>query len=159
MPRITPFLWFDGQAEEAAELYTGIFPNSKITAKSYYTDLGPGKPGSVLTVVFELDGQKMVNLNGGPEFPFTEAISLAVECKDQQEIDYYWEKLIAGGGKEVECGWLKDKFGVSWQVYPEALEKMETDPDPAKVRRLMAAIFKMKKIDLAKLEAAYRGES
>jgi predicted 3-demethylubiquinone-9 3-methyltransferase (glyoxalase superfamily) len=159
MARITICLWFDGQAEEAANFYVGIFPNSRIIAIARYTEVGPGKPGSVMTATFELDGQKMMGLNGGPEFPFTEAISMAVVCKDQQEIDYFWEKLTADGGKEVECGWLKDKYGVSWQVYPAVLEEMEADPDRERASRVMKAMLKMKKIELAKLEAAYRGET
>jgi predicted 3-demethylubiquinone-9 3-methyltransferase (glyoxalase superfamily) len=156
VPKITPFLWYDGRAEEAAEFYTSIFDNSKIRKKAYYTEAGPGPQGSVCTVEFELDGQKFVALNGGPNFKFTEAISLMVECKDQKEIDYYWERL-AEGGEHIECGWLKDKFGLAWQVTPRALNEMITDKDSARVNRVMVAMMAMKKLVLADLERAYEG--
>jgi predicted 3-demethylubiquinone-9 3-methyltransferase (glyoxalase superfamily) len=162
LQRITPCLWFDTQAEEAANFYTGIFKNSKITAISRYPDAGQemhGKPaGSVLTVAFELDGQSFTALNGGPIFQFNEAISLQVNCDAQAEVDYYWEKLSAGGDERAQqCGWLKDKFGLSWQVVPTALPKMLTDPDAGRSQRVFAALMPMKKLDIAKLEAAYNG--
>lgn len=153
MPRISPFLWFDTQAEEAANLYTSIFPNSRITKVSRYGEGGPRPKGSVMVVEFELDGQRMMALNGGPHFKFTEAVSLVVECKTQEDVDYYWEKLSAGG-QEVQCGWLKDKFGLSWQVVPTALGELMSDPDPRRAKRAMEAMLKMKKLDLNALRAA-----
>jgi predicted 3-demethylubiquinone-9 3-methyltransferase (glyoxalase superfamily) len=157
MQGITPFLWFDSNAEEAVKYYTSIFKNSKIGKIARYGDAGPGPKGSVVTVEFELNGQKFIALNGGPEFKFNESISFMVECESQQEIDYYWEKLTEGG-QEVQCGWLKDKFGLSWQVTPTALLKMIADPDPAKANRAMAAMLKMIKIDLATVQRAYDGK-
>jgi predicted 3-demethylubiquinone-9 3-methyltransferase (glyoxalase superfamily) len=154
MPTITPFLWFDTQAEEAARFYIAIFKNSKITTVSRYGDAGPGPKGSVMTVEFELDGQKFIALNGGPHFKFTEAISFSVECNTQQEVDEFWEKL-SRGGEEGPCGWLKDKFGLSWQVNPTILGKMLHDPDPQKAKRVMEAMLKMKKIDIDGLKQAY----
>jgi predicted 3-demethylubiquinone-9 3-methyltransferase (glyoxalase superfamily) len=158
--KITPFLWFDSQAEEAANFYVSIFKQSRIGAISRYDDeasKAAGRPkGSVMTVEFELDGQKFIALNGGPHFKFTEAISLFVNCENQKEVDYFWEKLSAGG-QEVECGWLKDRFGLSWQVVPTALLEMLQDKDPEKSKRVMQAMLQMKKIDIARLEQAYRG--
>lgn len=159
MPNITTYLWFDNQGEEAADFYCGIFPNSRIRSKALNPPGGPGPEGSVLTVGFELDGKSFVALNGGPVFKFTEAISLSVECRDQEEIDYYWSRLQEGGGKEVECGWLKDKYGLSWQIVPANIEAMITDPDREKAARALHAVWKMKKLDKAAIEAAYRGES
>lgn len=156
MPRISTFLWFDTEAEEAARFYTSIFKNSKIKTITHYGDPGPGPKGSVMTVSFELDGHDFVGLNGGPVFKFTEAISLAIECKNQEEIDYYWEKLSAGGEK-VECGWLKDMYGLSWQVVPKAMIEMLSDRDQEKVDRVMTAMLGMKKLDMAELERAYDG--
>jgi predicted 3-demethylubiquinone-9 3-methyltransferase (glyoxalase superfamily) len=153
MQRITPFLWFDTQAEEAAKLYTSIFPNSKILNTARYGDAGPGPKGSVMTVEFELDGQRMIALNGGPQFKFTEAISLVVDCKDQKEVDHYWSKLLQGG-KESRCGWLEDRYGVSWQIVPTVLGRLLSGPDAKKAKRVMEAMLKMKKIDIAALEAA-----
>jgi predicted 3-demethylubiquinone-9 3-methyltransferase (glyoxalase superfamily) len=153
MQKITPFLWFDTQAEEAAKLYVSIFPNSKIRNTARYGDAGPGPKGSVMTVEFELDGQRMIALNGGPVFKFTEAISLVVDCKDQKEVDHYWNKLLQGG-KESQCGWLKDRFGLSWQIVPAALSRLLSDPDARKAKRVMEAMLKMKKLDVAALEAA-----
>lgn len=150
--RITPMLWFDTQAEEAANYYVSIFKNSKVTAVSRYGDTGPGAKGSVMVAEFELDGQKFTALNGGPLFKFTEAISLVVNCESQEEIDYYWEKLTGDGGQEVQCGWLKDKYGLSWQVAP--VQVFEWLSDPATSDKVMAAVMEMKKLDLAKLEAA-----
>jgi predicted 3-demethylubiquinone-9 3-methyltransferase (glyoxalase superfamily) len=155
MPKITPFLWFDTQAEEAARFYTSVFNNSKITKITRYGDAGPGPKGSVLTVVFELDGQEFVALNGGPEFQFTEAISFAVDCKTQTEIDEYWSKLTADGGAESMCGWLKDKYGLSWQIVPSVVSEMLTAPDPARSNRVMQALLKMKKLDIETLKKAY----
>jgi len=157
MPAIVPNLWFDLEAEEAAEFYVSVFPHSKINAVTRYTDVGPRAAGTVLTVEFTLDGHKFVGLNGGPEFPFTEAVSFEVTCADQQEIDYYWSALMAGGGSEVECGWLKDRYGVSWQVVPGGMTEMINDPDRERADRVMRAMLGMKKIDIAGLEAAARG--
>jgi predicted 3-demethylubiquinone-9 3-methyltransferase (glyoxalase superfamily) len=153
--RITPMLWFDTQAEEAAKFYTSIFPNSKIGHVARYGDSGPGAKGSVMVVEFELDGQAFTGLNGGPRFPFTEAISLVVNCSGQKEVDYYWDKLTADGGKPVQCGWLKDKYGLSWQVVPVEAIAMLSDADPARSNRAMAAVMKMVKIDLATIQQAY----
>ena len=157
MQRITPFLWFENQAEEAAKFYTSIFKNSKITDVSRYGDAGPGPKGSVMTVGFELDGQQFTALNGGPVFKFTEAVSFVVHCETQEEVNHYWSRLTAGG-KEVQCGWLKDRYGLSWQVVPNALIRLMTDPDPAKAQRVAKAMMQMVKLDIGKLEAAARGE-
>jgi len=159
MPRITPFLWFDTEAEEAAEFYCSIFPNSKITAVSHYTEAGPRPVGMAMTVSFVLDGQEYTALNGGPEFKFTEAISLMINCADQDEVDYYWEKLTADGGQEVQCGWLKDRYGLAWQVVPEGMMDVLKSDDPARVERAMQAMFTMKKLDLAALQAAAEGSA
>src|SRR6266446_1564727 len=151
--KITTFLWFDGKAEEAARHYTSIFKNSKILGVTRYGDAGPGPKGSVMTVAFELEGQEFTALNGGPQFKFTEAISLVVNCETQKEVDEVWGKLTAGG-EEGPCGWLKDKFGLSWQIVPTALLRMIQDKDPEKTKRVMEAMFQMKKLDLAQLERA-----
>jgi predicted 3-demethylubiquinone-9 3-methyltransferase (glyoxalase superfamily) len=151
--RITPCLWFDGQAEEAASFYVSVFENSRITAVSRYGDAGPGPKGSVMTIGFELDGQAFTGLNGGPLYKFNEAISLMVNCETQAEVDGYWEKLSASG-QEVQCGWLKDKFGVSWQIVPTALFELIQDEDAAKSQRVMAALMQMTKLDIAKLKQA-----
>ena len=160
--RITPCLWFDHQAEEAARYYVEIFPNSRITAVTRYGTAGQeghGRPpGSVMTVEFRLEGQDYVALNGGPQFKFTEAISLVVNCKDQKEIDYYWDKLLQDGGKEVACGWLRDRFGLSWQVTPAAWNKLYHSKDKAKVQRVFTAMMGMVKMDIAALERAARGK-
>ena len=153
----TTCLWFDGQAEEAANYYTGIFENSKIGNVGRYTEAGPGPAGSVLAVEFELNGQKFVALNGGPEFKFNEAISFQIFCADQEELDDYWEKLCAGG-QEIACGWLKDKYGLCWQVIPNGLIEKISDPDPEKARRTTEAMLSMTKFDFAALERAYAGE-
>jgi predicted 3-demethylubiquinone-9 3-methyltransferase (glyoxalase superfamily) len=153
----TTCLWFDTQGEEAARFYTGIFPDSGIGRIGRYTEAGPGPAGSVMTVEFELNGQKFVALNGGPQFTFNEAISLQIPCADQDEVDYYWGKLTEGGGKEVACGWLTDKFGLSWQVVPTALIDMISDPDPAKAKRAAEAMLSMVKLDIAAIERAYAG--
>ena len=157
MQRITPFLWFENQAEEAAKFYTSIFKNSKITGLSRYSDAGPGPKGSVMTIGFDLDGLQFTALNGGPVFKFTEAVSFVVHCDTQEEVDHYWSRLTAGG-KEVQCGWLKDKYGLSWQIVPNALIRLITDPDAAKAQRVAKAVMQMVKLDIAKLEAAAKGE-
>ncbi|WP_371228653.1 VOC family protein [Pseudomonas sp. QE6] len=162
LQRINPCLWFDYQAEEAAKFYTGIFPNSRIGQVAYYSEAGRehhGKePGSVLTVAFELDGQSFVALNGGPVFTFNEAVSLMVCCDSQAEIDHYWDRLSAGGPVEAQmCGWLKDRFGLSWQIVPRHLGEMVADPDPVRATRTMQAVFTMKKLDMAALERAHAG--
>ncbi len=151
--KITPFLWFADQAEEAAEFYTSIFKNSKIETVTRYGDAGPGPKGSVMTIAFDLDGQKFVALNGGPVYQFTPAISFVVNCETQQDVDHYWEKLTAGG-KEIQCGWLVDKYGMSWQIVPQALVELLQDKDAARSQRVMKAMFQMKKIDIAGLEGA-----
>jgi predicted 3-demethylubiquinone-9 3-methyltransferase (glyoxalase superfamily) len=160
--RISPCLWFDSQAEEAVALYTGIFKNSRIVTVTRYGDAGREihgmPPGTVMTVTFELDGQSFTALNGGPMFKFTEAISFMINCADQKEVDYYWEKLSAGGDPTAQqCGWLKDRYGVSWQVVPTALIEMISDPDAGKSRRVTEAMLQMKKLDIATLERAYAG--
>jgi len=157
MPRITPNLWFDTQGKEAAEFYISVFPDSKITNVMYYGEAGPGEPGTVLTVEFVLDGQEFVAINGGPMFTFDEAVSFLINCADQAEIDYYWEKLIEGGGEESQCGWLKDKYGLSWQVVPADWASMMNDPDQARAARAMKAMLGMKKIDIAAINAAADG--
>jgi predicted 3-demethylubiquinone-9 3-methyltransferase (glyoxalase superfamily) len=154
MQKITPFLWFDTQAEEAVKFYTSIFPNSRIGNVARYGDVGPGPKGSVMTASFELNGQPFIALNGGPHFKFTEAISFVVNCTSQQEVDEYWEKLSAGG-QESMCGWLKDKFGLSWQIVPTILGELLGDRDPRKSKRVMEAMLQMQKIDIAKLQQAY----
>ena len=154
LQKITPFLWFDHEAEEAARFYTSVFENSRIEAVTRYDDAGPGPKGSVMTVAFELDGQKFVALNGGPAFKFTEAVSFVVNCENQQEVDEMWEKL-SSGGKELECGWLKDKYGLAWQIVPTVFFEMIQDQDAERKERVMRAMFQMKKFDIAALEAAY----
>jgi predicted 3-demethylubiquinone-9 3-methyltransferase (glyoxalase superfamily) len=156
VPRIIPNLWFDSNAEEAAEYYVSIFPNSKITDVLRYTEAGPGPAGSVVTVDFELDGQPFTAINGGPAFTFDEAISLMIECEDQDEVDRYWERLT-DGGEESQCGWLKDRFGLSWQVCPKELLTLLGDPDPERAARATAAMYEMHKIDLAAVKAAADG--
>ncbi len=158
MSKITPFLWFDTAAEEAARLYTSIFKNSRITGVTRYGPEGPGPAGSVMTVSFELDGQPFTALNGGPEFRFTEAVSFEVRCETQAEVDEYWQKLTADGGEEVQCGWLKDKFGLSWQIVPAALIELLSSPDPARAERVYHAMLQMKKLDIAQLQKAAAGE-
>lgn len=160
--RITPCLWFDDQAEQAANFYTSVFPNSRITQISRYGEVGHeihGRPaGSVMVVAFELDGQSFTALNGGPVFRFNEAISLQIACDTQEEIDYYWEKLSEGGDEKAQqCGWLKDRYGLSWQVEPAMLSEMLCDPDRSKTERVMAALLEMKKLDIAALKRAYEG--
>ena len=158
MQRISPFLWFDDKAEEAARFYTSIFKNSKIVNIARYGEAGAevsGRPkGTVMTVTFQLEGQEFVALNGGPQFKFTEAISFVVNCQTQEEVDEYWEKL-SDGGQEVQCGWLKDKYGLSWQIVPTILGEMLNDPDPKKAERVMKAMLQMKKIDIKGLKRVY----
>jgi predicted 3-demethylubiquinone-9 3-methyltransferase (glyoxalase superfamily) len=161
-PRIRPCLWFADQGEEAARFYTGIFPNSRIVATTRFSEAGieiHGRPpGSVMTVTFELDGHQFTALNGGPMFTFNEAISLEVHCANQEEVDYYWERLGEGGDPAAQqCGWLKDRYGVSWQVIPTAMERMFDDPDSPATQRAMNAMLQMTKLDLAELERAYAG--
>jgi len=158
MQKITTFLWFDNNAEEAINLYTSVFKNSKIKEISRYGDAGPGPKGSVMTATFQLEGQDFIALNGGPHFKFTEAISLVVNCETQQEVDDLWNKLTANGGAESQCGWLKDKFGLSWQITPTILSKLMGDKDAAKAQRVMMAMLKMKKIDIKALQDAYDGK-
>jgi len=156
MPKVTPFLWFDKEAEEAASFYVAVFPRSKIHKVSRYLEAGPGPAGSVMTVEFELDGQRFVALNGGPQFEFTEAVSFTVDCKSQEEVDRFWD-LLGAGGEPGPCGWLKDKYGLSWQVNPTVLGEMLGDRDEKKATRVMAAMLKMGKIDIAALQKAYAG--
>jgi predicted 3-demethylubiquinone-9 3-methyltransferase (glyoxalase superfamily) len=157
MQPITPCLWFDDQAEEAATFYTSIFPNSKIVTIAHYGEAGPRPAGMVMTVDFELQGQPFVALNGGPDFTFTEAVSFQVGCASQDEVDRYW-KLLADGGEEGPCGWLKDRYGLSWQIVPTELPVLLNDPDATRAQRVMAAMLGMKKLDIAGLHAAYANE-
>jgi predicted 3-demethylubiquinone-9 3-methyltransferase (glyoxalase superfamily) len=157
MQKITPFLWFNDQAEEAMMFYTSIFKNSKILGVTRYGEAGPGPKGTVMVGTFELEGQEFLALNGGPVFTFTEAISFVVDCKTQHEVDELWDKLSAGG-KPGQCGWLKDKFGVSWQIVPSALREMMSGPDPEKTKRMTLAMLKMTKLDIASLKRAYEQE-
>jgi predicted 3-demethylubiquinone-9 3-methyltransferase (glyoxalase superfamily) len=156
MPRIVPNLWFDMDAEEAVEFYLSIFPNSRVIARSPYTESGPGPTGQTMVVDFELDGQPFSAINGGPQFTFDEAVSFLVECEDQAEVDRYWDALLAGGGQESQCGWLKDRFGLSWQVVPKGMAEM-MEGDPAAIDRAVQAMLGMVKLDLAALQAAYDG--
>jgi len=154
--KITPCLWFDTQGDEAATFYTSIFPNSKIVDISRYGDAGPRPAGTVMTVLFELDGQRFLALNGGPQFTFSEAVSFQVDCATQEEVDRYWDSL-SEGGEEGPCGWLKDRFGLSWQIVPSALPRLLSDPDREKSQRVMAAMLGMKKIKIDELERAAEG--
>jgi predicted 3-demethylubiquinone-9 3-methyltransferase (glyoxalase superfamily) len=154
MQKITPFLWYDGKAEEAMNFYVSIFKNSKTGRITRYGDAGPGPKGTVMSVTFQLDGQEFFALNGGPHFTFTPAISMFVNCETQEEVDELWEKLSAGGEKS-RCGWLKDKFGLSWQIIPSALGRLLNDPDPAKSQRVMKAMMQMTKIDIEGLKRAH----
>jgi predicted 3-demethylubiquinone-9 3-methyltransferase (glyoxalase superfamily) len=154
MQKITPFLWFDNNAEEAINFYVSIFKNSKVLSMNRYGDAGPGPKGTVMSATFQLEGQQFMALNGGPHFSFSPAISLFVNCETQQEVDELWEKLSAGGKKE-RCGWLKDKYGLSWQIIPSALGKMLSDRDPQKSKRVMKAMLQMDKIDIQGLKQAY----
>ena len=157
MQKIHPFLWFDTQAEEAMHFYCSVFKNSKAGKVVRNGDAGPGPKGSVLVCSFELEGEQFTALNGGPHFKFNNAISLVVDCKSQEEVDALWEKLTAGGGEPGDCGWLKDKYGLSWQITPTVLMELISDPDPVKAKRAMEAMMKMTKIDIAKLQQAVKG--
>jgi len=154
MQKITPFLWFDTEAEEAAKLYTSVFKNSKIVSTTRYGDAGPGPKGSVMTVAFNLDGNDFVALNGGPQFDFTPAVSFQIDCQTQEEVDWFWDKLSAGG-KPGRCGWLEDRFGVSWQVVPRALRELLQSSDAKKAKRVMEAMLQMDKLEIQKLQDAY----
>jgi predicted 3-demethylubiquinone-9 3-methyltransferase (glyoxalase superfamily) len=156
MQKISPFLWFDNQAEDAMNHYVSIFKNSKAGSITRFGDAGPGPKGSVMTASFELEGQQFTALNGGPQFKFTEAISFFVRCETQEEVDRLWDKL-SEGGQTQQCGWLKDKFGLSWQIVPSVLIEMMKDPDPQKSQRVMEAMLQMTKIDIARLKQAYEG--
>ena len=155
--KITPNLWFDTEAEEAANFYISVFgKNSRILNVSRYTEAGPREAGTVMTVEFELDGQRFVGINGGPNFKFTEAVSFQINCETQEDVDYYWERLT-DGGEESQCGWLKDRYGLSWQVVPTGMEELFNDPDPQRATRAMEALLKMSKLDIAALRAAAEG--
>jgi predicted 3-demethylubiquinone-9 3-methyltransferase (glyoxalase superfamily) len=154
--KITPNLWFDTEAEEAADFYTSVFKNSRIVNVARYTDAGPREAGTVMTVEFELDGQRFVGINGGPQFKFDEAVSFAITCETQDDVDYYWDRL-SEGGEEGQCGWLKDRYGVSWQVVPTGMEEVFGDPDPQRAQRAMQAMFGMSKLDIAELRRAADG--
>ena len=156
MPKISPNLWFDTEAEEAAEFYTSVFPNSRVVNVLRYTEAGPRPAGTVMTVEFELDGQRFVAINGGPQFHFSEAISLEIECADQDEVDRYWARLT-DGGSEGPCGWCKDRYGLSWQVVPRGMDELFDDADPQRAERAMQAMFAMTKLDLAALRSAADG--
>lgn len=156
MGKITPFLWYDNNAEEAVNHYMSIFKNSSITSIARYGDAGPGPKGSIMTIAFQLEGRDFIALNGGPMFKFNEAISMSVDCKTQQEVDELWETLTEGG-QPSQCGWLKDKYGLSWQIVPSVLIEMLQDPDPEKSKRVMQTMMQMSKIDIAALRRAYQG--
>ncbi|MCA4131423.1 VOC family protein [Arthrobacter sp. M4] len=158
MQKISTCLWFDDQAEDAANFYTSIFKNSGIQDISRYGDTGPGEPGRVMTVQFQLEGREFTALNGGPAFTFNESVSMVVDCSSQDEVDAYWDALTADGGQESQCGWLKDKFGLSWQIIPNALPELLNGPDPEGARRAMEAMLQMRKIDIATLQKAYDGD-
>ncbi len=156
--KIVPNLWFDTEAEEAAEFYVGVFDDSRIVNVTHYTEAGPRDAGMVMTVEFELDGQRFIGINGGPEFSFDEAVSFAIECETQEEVDYYWDKL-SEGGEEGQCGWLKDRYGLSWQVVPTGMEELFADPDKGRAERAMKAMLGMRKLDVAALRRAADGEA
>ena len=159
MQRITPFLWFDNNAEEAMNFYVSIFKNSKVLRLMRYGEAGPGPAGTVMTAEFELDGQQFVGLNGGPRFKFTEAVSFTVKCETQEEVDYYWAKLSEDGGEKSRCGWVKDKFGLWWQVEPSILGELMADKNPEKAKRVMEAMLKMDKIEIEPLKRAHEGNT
>jgi predicted 3-demethylubiquinone-9 3-methyltransferase (glyoxalase superfamily) len=159
MSNVAPCLWFDDRIEEAVNFYVGLFPNAKILSKSAYDDAGPLEKGKVMVMTFELDGVEFMALNGGPQFKFTEAVSFLVKCDTQAEVDRYWNALIEDGGAESMCGWLKDRFGLSWQIIPNALGRLMGDKDKEKANRVMQAMLKMRKIDIAELERAYSGKA
>jgi prepilin-type processing-associated H-X9-DG protein len=157
MQKISTMLWFDGHAEEAAKFYVSVFKNAKMGKVARYGDAGPGPKGSVMVASFEVEGREFMALNAGPQFKFNESVSFVVHCKTQEEVDYYWGKLLAGGGQESMCGWLKDKFGLSWQITPDALLELTSNPDPAISQRAMKAMMQMRKIDIKKLKEAVHG--
>ena len=157
MPRLDPALWFDTQALEAAEFYCSVFPNSRILSVARYPEGAPGPAGEVMTVEYELDGQRLVHINGGPAFTFSEAVSLRIDCADQAEVDRYWTRLLEGGGEESQCGWLKDRYGFSWQVVPAGMDELFSDPDPARVQRAVQAMLTMRKLDVEALRRAADG--
>ena len=159
MPTLTPCLWFDHQAEEAATFYTSVFPNSRVLDVTRYGEGLPLPAGTVMTVRFELDGGQFVALNGGPAFEFSEAVSFQIDCADQAEVDHYWDRLTADGGEESMCGWLKDRFGLSWQVVPRQLPALLSDPDPERAQRAVTAMLSMRRIDIAAIERAAAGEA
>jgi predicted 3-demethylubiquinone-9 3-methyltransferase (glyoxalase superfamily) len=159
MQKITSMLWFDGQAEEAAKFYVSVFKNSKMGKVLRYGDAGPGPKGSVMVASFEVEGRELTALNGGPQFKFNESVSFVVHCKTQEEVDSYWDKLLAGGGQESMCGWLKDKFGLSWQITPDALLELLSDPDPAISQSVMKAMMQMRKIDIEGLKRAKQAKA
>ena len=154
--KIIPSLWFDTEAEDAADFYTSVFKDSRIVTKTHYTEGAPREAGMVMTVEWELNGQRFVGINGGPQFTFDEAVSFQIDCEDQDEVDYYWEKL-SEGGSAGQCGWLKDKFGLSWQVVPTGMDEVFADPDPERAKRAMEAMLKMRKLDIAALRSAADG--
>lgn len=156
--QIVPNLWFDGQAEEAAEFYTSVFENSRILGKTHYPEDSPGEAGTVMTVEWELNGQRFVGINGGPQFKFDEAVSFQITCDDQEELDRYWDALMEGGGEPGPCGWLKDRFGLSWQVVPQGMDELFADPEKSRAERAMQAMLRMGKLDIATLRAAADGE-
>ncbi|MBB2993166.1 putative 3-demethylubiquinone-9 3-methyltransferase (glyoxalase superfamily) [Mycolicibacterium iranicum] len=156
MPAIVASLWFDDNLEDAVAFYLSIFPNSSLDSLERYTDAGPGTPGQVVSATFRLDGQRFIGINGGPQFPFTEAVSFTVECRDQDEVDHYWDRLVEGG-EESQCGWLKDRYGLSWQIVPDRLTELTTDPDPARAAAATRALLGMRKIVVAELEEAVAG--
>ena len=158
MQKITPFLWFDSQAEEAVQFYLSVFKDGKILTTTRYPEDGPGTAGAVMTIAFELKGEQFVALNGGPGFPFSNAVSLVVNCDSQEEIDHFWEKLAADGGEHLECGWLKDKYGMPWQIMPAKIWEWLDGKDPARVQRVTSAVWQMEKMQLAELEDAANGE-
>ncbi|MEA2308054.1 MAG: hypothetical protein QOI65_340 [Thermoleophilaceae bacterium] len=155
--KITPNLWFDNEAEEAASFYTSVFKNSRVLNVARYSEAGPRPAGTVMTVEWELDGQRFVGINGGPQFKFDEAVSFQIDCEDQDEVDYFWEKLTEGG-EESQCGWLKDRFGLSWQVVPQGMGELFSDPDPQRAERAMKAMLQMRKLDIEELRRAADGE-
>jgi predicted 3-demethylubiquinone-9 3-methyltransferase (glyoxalase superfamily) len=157
MQKIVPNLWFDTEAEEAANFYVSVFEDTRILKVTHYTEAAPRKAGMVMTVEWEIEGQRFVGINGGPQFKFDEAVSFQIECKDQDEVDYYWEKLTADGGKEGKCGWVSDRYGLAWQITPAGIDELFADTDPERSRRAMEAMLKMSKLDIAALKAAAEG--
>ena len=155
--KIVPNLWFDTEAEQAAEFYASVFPNARVISKTHYTEAGPREAGMVMTVEWEIEGMRFVGINGGPNFTFDEAVSFQITCEDQDEVDYYWEKLTGDGGEEGPCGWVKDRFGLSWQVVPDGMDELFSDPDPERANRAMKAMLGMRKLDVEALRRAADG--